>query len=75
MQPKLTKKGNAMTEEKTLNKLYLRQFTGSENWYRHGINGKVTFTDGAKYVVDTGGAYWLLDKIALIQPHDKAFAA
>ena len=30
---------------------------------------------GAKYVADRGGAYWLLDEIALIQPHDKAVAA
>ena len=53
----------------------LRQFTGTENWYRHGINRKVLFTDGAKYVADEGGAYWLLDEIALIQPYDKAVAA
>jgi len=37
---------------KTLNKSDLRQFTGSENWYRHGINRAVLFTDGAKYVAD-----------------------
>jgi len=60
---------------KTLDKSDLSQFTGSENWYRHGINRKVTFTDGAKYVADTGGAYWLLDEIALIQPYDKRVAA
>ncbi|WP_158920892.1 DUF6876 family protein [Acidisphaera sp. S103] len=60
---------------KTLDKAALSQFTGSENWYRHGINRKVTFTDGAKYVADQAGAYWLLDEIAIIQPHDKAVAA
>ena len=64
-----------MSDTKTLNKADLRQFTGSENWYRHPINRKVLFTDGAKYVADAGGAYWLLDEIALIQPHDKAVAA
>ena len=42
----------------------LDQFTGSENWYRHGINRKVLFTDGAKYVADQAGAYWLIDEIA-----------
>jgi hypothetical protein len=52
-----------------------RNFTGSENWYRHALNRKVLFTDGAKHVADTGGAYWLLDEIALIQPYDKAVAA
>ena len=25
----------------------LIQFTGSENWYRHGINRNVLFTDGS----------------------------
>jgi uncharacterized protein DUF6876 len=53
----------------------LSQFTGSENWYRHGINRKVTFTDGAKHVADHGGAYWLIDEIAIIQPYDKRVAA
>jgi hypothetical protein len=26
----------------------------------------VVFTDGAKYVADYGGAYWLLDAIAIL---------
>jgi len=60
---------------KTLSKADLAQFTGSEQWYRHGINRKVLFTDGAKFVADQAGAYWLLDEIALIQPHDKRVAA
>lgn len=42
-------------------------FTGTENWYRHGLVRSVLFTDGAKYVADAGGAYWLLDEIALAQ--------
>jgi hypothetical protein len=45
----------------------LGQFTGSERWYRHGLVRHVLFTDGAKYVADQGGAYWLLDEIALAQ--------
>ena len=55
---------------KALNKSELAQFTGSESWFRHGINRAVLFTDGAKYVADQAGAYWLLDEIAIIQPHD-----
>lgn len=43
----------------------LHQFTGSESWYRHGINRKMLYTDGVKYVADVGGAYWLLDEIAI----------
>ena len=58
-----------------LNPSELAQFTGTENWYRHAINRKVLFTDGAKYVADQAGAYWLLDEIAIIQPYNKSVAA
>jgi hypothetical protein len=40
----------------TLNKSDLSQFTGSEQWYRRGINRKVLFTDGAKHVADAVAA-------------------
>lgn len=60
---------------KTLNKADLAQFTGSEQWYRHGINRKVLFTDGAKFVADQAAAYWLLDEIAIIQPHNARVGA
>jgi len=53
----------------------LRQFTGSENWYRHPLVRHVLYTDGAKYVADKGGAYWLLDEIAFAQRAQKAVAA
>jgi hypothetical protein len=53
----------------------LRQFTGTENWYRHAINPAVLYTDGAKYLAEKAGAYWLLDEIALIQPYNKSVAA
>lgn len=56
-----------MIEPKTLAQADLGQFTGSEHWYRHGINRRVLFTDGAKHVADAGGAYWLLDAIAIAQ--------
>ncbi|MGY3602758.1 MULTISPECIES: DUF6876 family protein [unclassified Bradyrhizobium] len=45
----------------------LKQFTGSEEWYRHPLNRSVTYTQGARYVADQVGAYWLLDEIALAQ--------
>ncbi len=59
---------------KTLSKSDLAQFTGSENWYRHGFNRNVLYTDGAQHVAEHGGAYWLLDEIAIIQPYNKAVA-
>ena len=50
-----------MTKAEKLSEGNLSQFTGTENWYRHGINRNVLFTDGAKYVADKGGTYWLLE--------------
>jgi hypothetical protein len=63
-----------MTTTAKLTEADLRHFTGSEHWYRHALNRKVLFTDGAKYVADEGGAYWLLDTIALLQLSDKRVA-
>ena len=45
----------------------LKQFTGSENWYRHGLIQSILYTDGAKHVAQHGNAYWLLDEIATSQ--------
>ena len=64
-----------MTNETILTAADLDQFTGSETWYRHGINRKVLYTEGAQFVAERGGAYWLLDEIALIQPYNEAVAA
>jgi hypothetical protein len=58
-----------------LTKEELRQFTGSETWYRHGLVRSVLYTEGAKYLAEKGGAYWLLDEIALAQKTCPALAA
>jgi hypothetical protein len=60
-----------MTKTAKLSEANLRQFTGSENWYQHGINRNVLFTDGAKYIADEGGANWLLDAIAICQRYER----
>jgi hypothetical protein len=60
---------------KTLSKSELAQFAGSDNWYRHSINRNVLYTDGAQHVAEHGGAYWLLDEIAIIQPYNKRVTA
>jgi len=64
-----------MTKATQLNERTLRQFTGSENWYRHGLVRNILFTDGAKFIADEGGAYWLLDAIALCQRTETHVAA
>lgn len=45
----------------------LSQFTGTANWYRHNLVPFVLYTDGVKYLADTAGAHWLIDKIATLQ--------
>lgn len=45
----------------------LRQFTGTETWYRHPFKRSILYTDGVKYVADTAGAYWLIDEIVFAQ--------
>lgn len=43
----------------------LRNFYGSENWYRHWLNN-MTYTDGARFFAENagGGAHWFLDIVA-----------
>jgi hypothetical protein len=67
-------KGVARADDK-FSDTALCRFTGSEHWYRHSLNHNVLYTDGAKYVADEGGAYWLLDEIALAQRYQKTVAA
>jgi hypothetical protein len=50
----------------TLSADALAHFTGSEEWYRHGLTGML-YTSGVQYVAEAGGAYWLIDAIASYQ--------
>ncbi len=40
----------------------LAQFTGTENYHR--LYPKIVLTDGAKYLADAAGCYWLMDLYA-----------
>lgn len=44
----------------------LSYFTGTESWYRHGLNRNMLYTDGVQYFAEHagGGAYWFLDIVA-----------
>src|ERR1700719_3367107 len=73
--PLLALGGLAMTaKDNSLDPEIVSQFHGSEHWYRHGLVPTILFTDGAKYVADAAGAYWLLDEIALAQRYVKTVA-
>ena len=64
-----------MTPTASLTEADLRQFTGTEQWHRHSFVRTLLYTDGAKYVAEKGGAYWLLDDIAFAQRRHKRVAA
>jgi hypothetical protein len=58
------------TKKATVSTADLANFTGSENWYQHWL-GKSLYTDGARFVADRAGAYWLLDEIVTNQTRPK----
>jgi hypothetical protein len=62
-------------DSKPLTHTDLHHFTGTENWYRHPFVRQVLYTDGAQYVAEKGGAYWLLDEIAFAQKGNPRVAA
>lgn len=46
----------------------LQKFTGTEQYHGFGLVGKMTkavLTDGAMHVAKSGGAFWLMDEIAV----------
>jgi hypothetical protein len=47
----------------------LSQFIGTTTYYRH--TGGIVLTDGAKYLADRAGAYWLMDVVASWQSAKK----
>jgi hypothetical protein len=49
----------------------LAQFTGTEQWFRHSLMRNITYTEGVRYLAETAGAYWLIDKIATLQLEPK----
>jgi hypothetical protein len=59
-----------MLDKNKLSPAELRQFTGSEQWFRHSLVRTITYTEGAQYLAEHGGAYWLLDEIALANRYE-----
>lgn len=44
----------------------LSQFSGTDNWWRHWT-GRITYTDGVKFLAEKAGAFWLIDLVASYQ--------
>ena len=48
----------------------LNQFSGSEQFFKHGINRKLIYTEGVQYLAGKAGCYWLIDDVAcVLLPH------
>ena len=54
-----------MSTESSFTAEELKQFTGSEQFYRHGLSRNHVYTEGVQFLAERAQAYWLLDKIAL----------
>ena len=50
----------------------LRNFCGTENWYRHPLFRQFLYTDGVQFLGYEAGAYWLIDMIFGFQREQKA---
>lgn len=55
--------GNTKFDPATL-RSELAQYTGTEQWYRHGLNRHMLYTDGVKHFAERAGCYWFLDIVA-----------
>lgn len=64
-----------MATTQSFSKAALRQFTGTTTWFRHGLIRDVLFTEGAQYVAEAAGAFWLIDEIAFAQHYERPVAA
>ena len=48
----------------------LNNFTGSENFFKHGVNRNIIYTEGVQYLAEKARCYWLIDEIAcVLLPH------
>lgn len=41
----------------------LKQFTGTEQFYKNPLYPNFVYTDGVKYLAEEAGAYWLIDYV------------
>jgi hypothetical protein len=44
----------------------LKQFCGSEQFFKHSINRKLIYTEGIQYLAKNARCYWFIDEIAVI---------
>lgn len=57
---------------KSLTREELSQFIGDLERFVHPLANKVIYTPGVQHVAERGGAYWLIDEIALALTYDQS---
>ncbi len=55
--------------------LALRNFTGTESWFRHPLFRKFLYTEGVQFLAENAVSYWLLDMIFGFQYEEAAIRA
>lgn len=50
----------------------LKNFTGTETWFRHEIFRTFTYTEGVQFLATEAGAYWIVLEIFGAQHHAAA---
>ena len=56
-----------MNKHKKFNLEDLKQFYGSQFWFKHPLNNEICFTEGIAHMIYHFRAMWLIDEIALAQ--------
>lgn len=50
----------------------LRNFTGTQTWFRHPLFRKFIYTEGVQFLADVAECYWLIDLIFGFQLEQQA---
>jgi hypothetical protein len=55
-----------ITMQTNLSLTELYQFSGSEQFFKHGVNRKLIYTEGIQYLAEKAKCYWLIYDIASV---------
>lgn len=50
----------------------LRNFCGTETWFRHELFRKYLYTEGVQFLAEAASSYWLIDMIFMFQRDQQA---
>ena len=50
----------------------LRNYCGTETWFRHRLFRKFLYTEGVQFLAEAASSYWLIDMIFMFQRDQQA---